>query len=408
MRSSTFLAVFIVYVFATMSRAQSPPMVEQYLTIGKLAEGEAALTQHLQQNPSDDQARFGLGTLQVIRAVEGLMQDLYAAGLRSEGSGLPFVRLPVPDNPNPKPFSYEDAGKMIRRWNDGLAKAQATLEGVKSADVKLPLHFGLIRMDFDGDGKASEDETLWKVYARVSGQEAIPPEQAASFVIAFDAGDVQWLRGYCHLLMGVNEIALAYDEKELFDSTAHLFFRNAQTPYPFLKSGQKVFEMQQVDIADAIAFIHLLRCPVKDPARMKAALDHFEATLRCSRESWKLILAETDNDHEWIPNAKQESVIPNVKVTQTMIDHWQKFLDESQSLLAGKTLAPFWRGDGGKGVNLRKVFTEPTTLDPVLWIQGTAAAPYLEQGTITDPGTWKDIWGAFGRESFLGFAVWFN
>ena len=97
-----------------------------------------------------------------------------------------------------------------------------------------------------------------------------------------------------------------------------------------------------------------------------------------------------------------------VRAVQEMIAHWQKFLDESQSLLAGKTLAPFWRGDGGKGVNLRKVFTEPTTLDPVLWIQGTAAAPYLEQGNITDPNTWKDIWGAFGRQSFLGFAVWFN
>ena len=75
-------------------------------------------------------------------------------------------------------------------------------------------------------------------------------------------------------------MVLAYDEKELFDSTAQLFFRNVQTPYPFLKSGQKVFEMQHVDIADAIAFIHLLHFPVKDPAHMKAALDHFEATGR--------------------------------------------------------------------------------------------------------------------------------
>src|SRR5437588_10476624 len=201
---------------------------------------------------------------------------------------------------------------MIRRWNDGLAKAQATLEGVKSADVKLPLHFGLIRMDFDGDGKASEDETLWKVYARVSGQEAIPPEQAASFVINFDAGDVQWLRGYCHLLMGLNEIVLAYDEKELFDATAHVFFQKVQSPYPYLQErGRSVFALgEDVDAADLVAFLHLLRFPVADASHMKAALDHFETMLKLSRASWKLILAETDDDHEWIPNPKQSTVIP--------------------------------------------------------------------------------------------------
>src|SRR5438034_3034732 len=147
---STVLAVLLVALFVQTSRAQTaPPMVESYLTGGKLAEGETALLEHLKKNPTDDQARFGLGTLQVIRSVERLMQDLYAAGLRGENTGLPFARLPVPENPNPKPFTYEAAGEMVRRWNEGLANAQATLEHVKSTDVKLPLHIGLIRMDFD-------------------------------------------------------------------------------------------------------------------------------------------------------------------------------------------------------------------------------------------------------------------
>ena len=57
---------------------------------------------------------------------------------------------------------------------------------------------------------------------------------------------------------------------------------------------------------------------------------------------------------------------------------------------------------------LHKVFTEPTPLDVVLWVQGTAAAPYLEQGQITDIKTWQDIWNAFGQDSFFGFAAWFN
>jgi len=412
------LAPVVVVLFAVgpsavrlnAQTAPAAPMVEQYLTSGKLAEGEEALTKHLQENAGDDQARFGLGVLQVVRGVEHLMQNLYTYGMRGapEAEDLPYLRLPVPANPNPKLLTYDAAGDVVRQWNDDLAKAAKTLEDVKSDDVKLPLHIGLIRLDFDADGKATEDESLWKIYAAANNEEKIPAGVAQAFLINFDAGDVQWLRGYCHLLMALNEVVLAYDEKELFDHTAHLFFKNPQTPFPFLKTGGKVFEMEGVDVADVIAFVHLLHCPVKDPKHMQAALEHLQTTLRCSRESWKHILTETDNDHEWIPNPKQDCVIPDVKVTQEMVDHWMKFLDESDALLSGKKLAPFWRGDGSRGVNLHKVFTEPRSLDLVLWVQGSAAAPYLEQGQITDAKTWEDIWNAFGQDSFFGFAAWFN
>ena len=54
-----------------------------------------------------------------------------------------------------------------------------------------------------------------------------------------------------------------------------------------------------------------------------------------------------------------------------------------------------------------RVFTEPTTLDLVLWIQGTGAAPYLEKGTITSSEFWATTNRVF-RGEFLGFALWFN
>jgi hypothetical protein len=52
--------------------ADSPPLVEQYLTSGKLADGKKALVAHLEKQPKDDQARFGLGTLEFLQAVEHL------------------------------------------------------------------------------------------------------------------------------------------------------------------------------------------------------------------------------------------------------------------------------------------------------------------------------------------------
>ena len=121
---------------------------------------------------------------------------------------------------------------------------------------------------------------------------------------------------------------------------------------------------------------------------------------------WKRVLAETDNDHEWIPGPKQKGAI-NIPVTQEMVDNWIVALDEAERILQGKKLLPFWRGKPTRGINLRKVFLEPRPLDIVLWIQGTAATPYLEEGNLTNPDTWQQVNQAFGGQ-FIGFGFWFN
>jgi hypothetical protein len=90
-----------------------------------------------------------------------------------------------------------------------------------------------------------------------------------------------------------------------------------------------------------------------------------------------------------------------------MVKGWLDFLDEAETILAGKKLVPFWRDAGGKGVNLRRVFTEPREMDLIFWVQGTAAAPYLEDGPITQPEVWTRLLRVF-RGEFIGFAIWFN
>ena len=161
-----------------------------------------------------------------------------------------------------------------------------------------------------------------------------------------------------------------------------------------------------MDIADVIAFVHMIRLPVKEPQRMESALKHIQAMLDQSRRSWDLIMAETDDDHEWIPNPKQKGAIPNVTVTEQMVATWREFLDEADALLAGKRLAPFWRSQE-LGVNLHRVFTEPRPFDLVLWVQGSAATPYLEKGEFTRHEVWDRLLRVFEGE-FVGFALWFN
>ena len=398
---------------ASVMAAPEPPLVEKYLIEGKLAEERKALAEAIAAKPTDAQAQFGLGVIQFVGGVERLVQSFHRFGLRANvlGNALPFARLPIPVKAAPEPIGYADLRAIFQRWTDDLARAEATLSKVSDDAVKLPLHFGLIHLDITGDGKFDPDERLYRLYAQLSG----PPRDQANadagkdFLITFDRADVAWLRGYCHLLIAMSEAYLAHDGQDLFDHTAPLFYAKAKTPFPFLSRrpvrGEPNFDIS--DGLDAIALIHLVRLPVKEPARMNAALVHLEAMLALSRESWKFILAEADDDHEWVPNPKQHSVVPNGTVSEEMVKGWSDFLGEAQAILKGEKLIPFWRPAPEQGLNLRRVFTEPRTFDLVLWVQGTAAAPYLEKGPCTTPDTWNRFQRIF-RGDFIGFAVWFN
>src|SRR5438876_3023590 len=393
------------------------PLAERYLLDGKLAEGAKALEIRLKQAPKDDQARFGLGVTQFLQTFEHLGGGLYKYGLRTEKAFLqppPQVKEFLPQNPSPEKLTYAAARQLVQTFIDDLAKAEATLAEVKDPAVKLPLHVGLIKIDPFGQGKPISAAFL---FGRV---EVIPPavsKLAETLVIGFDRGDVSWLRGYCHILAAGGELLLAVDGQRAFDYGAHLLFEKVETPYTFLLEERRAFDEAPLTnvrmFSDVLSFFHqLTRLPLKEPARTKAALAHFEAGVGQAKELWKFILAETDDDNEWLPNPRQTGVI-GVKVTQEMIDVWLETLDEAEQVLQGKKLIPFWRGDEGeRGVNLRRVFTEPQTFDLIEWVQGTAAVPYLEKGLLTklaDPSVGARLNKAFGGPfNFIGFGFWFN
>jgi hypothetical protein len=412
----TILAPLIVMnaLWATSAQdAAEAPLVEKYLVEGKLADGMKFLGDAVKADAKNSQARFELGTIQFLRAVEHMVQSFHRYGMRGRALGgmMPFERLPIPHNGSPELIRYSDLRALMQAWIDDLAVAEATLAKLDDKEVKLPLHFGLIRLDLNADGKADPDERLFRLYAALNGgaRDEAPPQAAQGFRMTFDRADAAWLRGYCHLLMAMSEAYLAHDAQDLFDHTAPMFFPKTDTPFPFLTRGPERPDQQfeTEDILDAVALIHLVRLPVKEPARLKSALEHLQAMITLSRESWKFILAETDDDHEWVPNPKQHSVLPNGAVSDGMVKGWMEFLDEAQALLKGEKLVPFWRYHDDRGINLRRAFLEPHTFDLVLWVQGTAAVPFLEKGMCTKPDTWQRFNRIF-RGEFIGFALWFN
>ncbi|QDS97449.1 hypothetical protein [Adhaeretor mobilis] len=399
--------------------AQQPvsPVVEAMLVQGKLSDAEQQLTTQLANNNEtggeDPNAQFALGVVQTLQGVEGLMQSLHEYGLNPAWeSMLPFVRLPVPKNDDPTPLTNEAFRQMIADFSASLARAEATLAKIpEGAEVKVPIPVGMIRMDFDSNGTVDEKEALWIVFNRVFSQRrrnaGLTQEQAEQFVIGFDTADAYWLRGYCHVLQALCDIHLAYETKELHDRTAHLFFPKAKMKYHYARRAE-VF----TNIADAIAFIHLIKLPVVEPERLASAREHMLKMIELSRQNWEAIQAETDDDREWLPAPQQtQTAIPGMRITGGMVKSWDKTLGEFERMLNGEKLAPFWREPakmkGRRGINLKKVFTEPQPLDLILWAQGSGLEPFLEEGEITDPQLWREIQRTFqGR--FVMFAFWIN
>jgi hypothetical protein len=395
------------------ARAASLDEIRMHLYAGRTQQAVETAEAQLAEAPQDDQARFALGTAQFLQALERLGQGFHRHGLTSAGdsvvglAGLPFVRIPVPPNPAPAPLTYEKFRIVLADFVGDLEEAEATLAAIDDTTIVLPLNIGHIRLDLNGDGSASAEEALWQVFRQVAGTEWLDAEAADQLQTDFDASDVPWLRGYCHLLMGIGEFVLAHDWRAAFDATFHTLFPAAGLPSAALNEKPAAAPplAMMAGIADLVAFLHLNHWPVVEPARMERALGHFEAVVSLSRENWRRILAETDGGREWIPNPLQSGVLPAMQVSQERIDGWMLFLDELDALLNGKKLLPHWRFD--QGINVRRMFLEPTTFDLVLLVQGSAALPYLEDGPLTGSATWRRIVTLFGGD-FFRYAVWFN
>lgn len=363
--------------------------------------------------------QFALGIARLLRAVERFGQSLHEYGFEPTDDlsilgffGVPVVQIPLPENEKPEKISYDDLRRILQRLIDDLAEVNEALGhiGPNAEGVGIALPIGLIRLDFNRDGQLSEDERLWRLFVRLTNARSVAREQAEGFVIQLDRADVEWLRGYTCLIRGVLECVLAYDFRELFERTAHLAFIRVDSPYAFLarrsRKGDRDFNGPFYGLADVVAVIHLLNFKLREPERLRVAHRHFKWMIWHSRAMWQLVLAETDNSGEWIPSPRQTGVIPGFGFTESQVNGWLRALDEMDDLLEGKKLVPFWRNDA-RGVNLRKVFLEPRDIDLVMWLQGTDAATFLEEGEKSSPETWRQFNLLFqGR--FFAYAAWVN
>ena len=70
-------------------------------------------------------------------------------------------------------------------------------------------------------------------------------------------------------------------------------------------------------------------------------------------------------------------------------------------------LVPWWRIGGTAGLNVGRMFTEPSPIDLAGWVQGWAALPYLEQGTIVSTDSTRAFASLIDGDPML-MALWLN
>jgi hypothetical protein len=398
--------------------AQAGPAAElltSHLESGKLAKAEQALLA-LSIAGNDPEANFALGAAKFLRAIEELGQSFHRHGLQAPAAfGAPLFRMPVPENPNSEKLTYAELRRILQTFVDRMADVDATLAKVGPAgqgEIKIALDLAKIRLDLDRDGAATDAESLPTLLAAADptglGLDGMAPEDGAAppprLTFAFDNADAVWLRGYSHVLAAFADFLLAHDFSALFDGTFHVLFPAAGLPMQDKSSfAGSMFTPDDPMAADAIAFIHLIRFPVAEAERMRGLRERLLTILLLSRENWSRILAETDDDREWLPSPRQTTPFPGLEVSENHVSSWLAFLDMSEALLEGQLLLPHWRFE--KGIDLKRVFDEPRDFDVVMWLTGQGALPYLADGPVLS-GQPAELSAFQGR--LLQYALWFN
>ncbi|RVC55750.1 hypothetical protein EN779_26465, partial [Mesorhizobium sp. M4B.F.Ca.ET.088.02.2.1] len=357
--------------------------------------------------PSDPASAYAAGAGEFFTALEILAGGLHRHGFESPQSFmLPLMRLPVPDNPNPEPLTYEEFRAILVAFRDRLEKSAATLGSVPAdADIGMVIDLTRLGIDLNEDGNIAPDESAAAIMAALSRGGA-PDGPAPSLTFRFDRADGYWLQGYAEFLMAQADFWLAHDFKTMFDGSFHMLFPRAKLPLqdvlvpPDGGMSGSIFASEW-RFADFISLVHLVNWPVVEPERRQAARRHLLEMIRLSREDWKAIRAETDNDREWLPGPKQKGPNPltGLEVGEEQVTAWLATLDMAEDLLEGRVLLPHFRV-AGKGINMKRFFDEPKTFDLVLSITGPAIAPYFASGRILPGDDVGQIQRAFGVGGF--------
>ena len=395
-----FLAAGVLGLATSAGLADPSPLSAEIAANGIKAT-EARLAALPDPAPPD---LFALAGLRFLSGVESALQLRWETGARADWSELPILRLPIPDNPTPRPFSGADMVTLLTDLDADMDAARTALAALGDQQFALEISVGDLWFDIDANGIRSEGEDLGSVAGLALGARGMASVDVIAPTIRFDTADAAWLAAYTNFLSAFAEVALAYDPAPAIDrviaaSAAMTALHGTTPPH---NAMDMMFGRQVVRVA---MVLHAL-AQTPDAARGKAAHAHMLEMIRENRRFWALVEMETDNDSEWVPNERQVSGLGIVMPPGTG-ERWQAVLADVERMLTGELLIPHWRLGAEAGIDLRMMFENPPPVDLVAMVQGEAFLPYVRKGPQASAQSWRDFEDLVWGDAML-FAVFLN
>lgn len=367
-----------------------------------LAATQANLSALPDQTPSD---MFALGGVRFLGAIEGALQTLYATQINREMaqmSDLPFLRLPLPPNPDAAPFKPEVIADTFSNALKDLESSLAALDTITDSDsVAVTINTADLWFDINANGIRDAGEGMLETAATQMNRgldgAGAPP------VVRFDTSDAAWLSAYAHLLSGVSEAVLALDPTSAIQRVTE----SAAAMDALNDEGRQMIFMPGEDMwVDVLAmFIHAIEGQ-PDVERSRNAHAHFLGMIADNQTFWSRVATETDNKLEWIPNPSQTSALP-LDFPSDVGSQWRMVLAEAEAVLKGNLLIPHWRLGSGAGINLAEFMQNPPEIDIISIIQGEGVLPYIEEGTRMSGQSLRQFERMLGGDAAL-FMIIFN
>ncbi|TIS96894.1 MAG: hypothetical protein E5W87_28510, partial [Mesorhizobium sp.] len=229
--SSLLTSALILLLPMSSAGAAAPEAATALFGAKTVAERNSALVELEAAAPSDPSSAYAAGAGQFFTALEILAGGLHRHGFESPQSFmLPLMRLPVPDNPNPEPLTYDDFRAILVAFRDRLQKSAATLGSVPTdAGIGMEVDLTRLGIDLNEDGQIAPDESAAAIMASLPRGGA-PDAAAPALTFRFDRADGYWLQGYAEFLMAQADFWLAHDFRNTFDGSFHMLFPRAKLP----------------------------------------------------------------------------------------------------------------------------------------------------------------------------------
>ncbi|GAA0743601.1 hypothetical protein LRH25_06455 [Ideonella azotifigens] len=232
--------------------------------------------------------------------------------------------------------------RKVDELREQLRRSRLQLQRVQLGKrTSLLIAPGQWQLDLNGNGQQEAWETWFFALPRPhdgASQPRLPDndedryrrEFDANALIRLDQSDVLWALSYHQFLEGLLTTVRAFD----FD-TDH---------------GELVLSR---------------------PALLRSAHGLIAAGLATSEQLRRSVLAETDDEHEWVANPRQKSSVFPIPITAADFETWRALLQELDAVWQGRHLLPTTRGGrgllastapvcpAGQGLDVARLFKSP-------------------------------------------------